>query len=237
VSQDVLIVMPARNEEKNLASVVEELRRTGPEAALLIVDDGSSDETARIARGLKATVISLPFHVGYGAAVQAGIKYALRRRVAVVVTFDADGQHDPADIEPLVNAIRNGADLAIGSRNLAAGAYQGGAARRLGRLLFAALARRLTGFDLTDATSGLKALGARGQALFALSRFPDRYPDADAFVLARRAGLFVTERPARMRRSRNRHSMHGGLRGVSYAFNMFFSLFVAAAGRDLDLRG
>jgi hypothetical protein len=96
----------------------------------------------------------------------------------------------------------------------------------------------LTGLELTDPTSGLKALGPRGQALFALSRFPDRYPDADALVLARRARLSITERPARMRRSQNRHSMHGGtLRKVAYIFNMFLSLLVAASGRELDLRG
>ena len=108
-----------------------------------------------------------------------------------------------------------------------------GVARDEDRGLFAGLARGLTGLSLTDPTSGLKALGPRGQALFALSRFPDRYPDADALVLARRARLSITERPARMRPSRNRRSMHGGLGAVAYVFNMLFSLFVATTGRDL----
>ena len=96
------------------------------------------------------------------------------------------------------------------------------------------LARVLTGLRLTDPTSGLKALGPRGQALFALSRFPDRYPDADALVLARRARL-DDRRAARpgCARSRNRHSMHSGVRSFAYGFNMLFSLFVAATGRDL----
>jgi hypothetical protein len=151
----------------------------------------------------------------------------------VVVTFDADGQHDPADVGPLVEAVRGGADLAIGSRALASGSYRGSLARRAGRAVFASVARVLTGLEITDPTSGLKALGPRGQALFALSRFPDRYPDADALVLARRARLTIAERPARMRRSRNRHSMHGGPGSLAYGFNMLFSLFVAATGRDL----
>jgi len=180
--------------------------------------------------------VSLPFHLGYGGAVQTGIKYGLRKRMHVVVTFDADGQHDPADVGPLVQAVRDGADVAIGSRALAAGSYRGGIARRGGRALFGLLARLLTGLQLTDPTSGLKALGPRGQELFALSRFPDRYPDADALVLARRARLVITERPARMRPSRNRRSMHGGVRSVPYTFNMLFSLLVAATGRDVDLR-
>jgi glycosyltransferase involved in cell wall biosynthesis len=233
---DVLFVIPALNEEGNLPSVIRELKEAWPAAALLVVDDASGDGTARVAREQGAQVVSLPFHLGYGGAVQTGIKYGLRRRVGVVLTFDADGQHDPADVGPLVEAVRQGADVAIGSRALSAGSYRGGIARRGGRALFGLLARRLTGLQITDPTSGLKALGPRGQELFALSRFPDRYPDADALVLARRAHLVITERPARMRPSRNRRSMHGGVRSVPYTFNMLFSLLVAATGRELDLR-
>jgi len=233
---DVLFVIPALNEEANLPSVIQELRAAWPEALVLVVSDASADGTARVARELGAQAASLPFHLGYGGAVQTGIKYGLRQRMRVVVTFDADGQHDPADVGPLVQAVRDGANVAIGSRALAAGSYRGGIARRGGRALFGLLARLLTGLQLTDPTSGLKALGPRGQELFALSRFPDRYPDADALVLARRARLVITERPARMRPSRNRRSMHGGVRSVPYTFNMLFSLLVAATGRDVDLR-
>ncbi len=233
VEHTLLIALPALNEALNLPEVLRELRGRWPHATLLVVDDASTDGTAMVARTHGALVATLPFRLGYGGAVQTGIKYGLRRRFPVVVTFDADGQHDPADIEPLLEAVRDGADLAIGSRALAVGSYRGGLARRWGRILFAGLARVLTGLRLTDPTSGLKALGPRGQALFALSRFPDRYPDADALVVARRARLSITERPARMRPSRNRRSMHGGFRSLAYGFNMLFSLFVAATGRDL----
>jgi glycosyltransferase involved in cell wall biosynthesis len=235
--RDILVALPAWNEERNLEEVIRGLRGQCVTAALLVVDDGSDDATARVSREHGAQVVSLPFHLGYGAAVQTGIKFGLSHGFGVVVTFDADGQHDPADIALLVDAVRGGADLAIGSRALAPESYQGGPARRWGRSLFATLARLLTGLELTDPTSGLKALGPRAQALFALSRFPDRYPDADALVLARRARLVIAERPARMRPSRNRRSMHGGARAVAYGFNMLLSLVVAATGRELDLRG
>jgi glycosyltransferase involved in cell wall biosynthesis len=237
VGCDILIVIPALNEERNLADTLREVRALHRDAALLVVDDGSDDATARAAREQGALLLALPFHLGYGAALQAGVKYGLRRGFEAVVTFDADGQHDPSDIAPLVEAVSAGADLAIGSRALAAESYRGGLARRWGRALFGAIARRLTGLSLTDPTSGLKALGPRAQELFALSRFPDRYPDADALVLARRARLVIVERAAHMRPSRNRRSMHGGLRSVAYAFNMLFSLLVAATGREPDLRG
>lgn len=230
---ELLITLPALNEANNLSEVLGALRASWPDAALLVVDDASTDATAAVARSHGALVATLPFHLGYGGGVQTGIKYGLRHGFPVVVTFDADGQHDPLDIGPLVEAVRGGADLAIGSRALASESYRGGFARQWGRSLFAGLARGLTGLRITDPTSGLKALGPRGQALFALSRFPDRYPDADALVLARRARLTITERPARMRPSRNRQSMHGGLGAVAYVFNMLFSLFVATTGRDL----
>jgi glycosyltransferase involved in cell wall biosynthesis len=234
---DLLIALPVLDEAPNLPDVLGELKRELPEAALLVVDDGSTDATVHVAREHGALVVALPFHLGYGAAVQTAIKYGLRHGFGLVVTFDADGQHDPADVHPLLAAVRAGADLAIGSRALAPESYQGGLTRRLGRRLFANLARGLTGLELTDPTSGLKALGPRAQALFALSRFPDRYPDADALVLARRARLRITERPARMRPSRNRRSMHGGVSAIAYGFNMLFSLAVAATGREVDLRG
>jgi len=234
VSRDLLITLPALNEASNLPEVLAGLRERWPSAALLVVDDASSDATAAVARAHGALVAVLPFALGYGGAVQTGIKYGLRRGFAVVVTFDADGQHDPADVGPLVEAVRGGADLALGSRALATGSYRGGIGRRFGRAVFTGLASALTGLRLTDPTSGLKALGPRGQALFAVSRFPDRYPDADALVLARRARLRIAERPARMRPSRNPHSMHSGVGSLAYGFNMLFSLFVAATGRDLQ---
>ncbi len=233
----VLVVVPAWNEARNLEAVLTELTRERPDLPVLVVDDGSEDATSSVARTRGAAVVRLPFHLGYGAAVQAGVKRALRLGCDVAVSFDGDGQHDPADIAPLLEAVADGADLAIGSRFLAADAYRGSRGRRAGRALFSAAARVFTGLPLTDPTSGLKALGPEAQRLFALTRFPDRFPDADALVLAARARLRVVERPARMRRSRNRHSMHGGLKAVSYSFNMLASLLVAALGREADLEG
>jgi glycosyltransferase involved in cell wall biosynthesis len=231
----VLVAIPARNEAGNLQAVLEELRSLRPNDDLLVVDDGSTDETARVARHLRCPLLELPFHLGYGAAIQAGIKHGLRHGYPVVVTFDADGQHDPRDIEALLEGVGAGADLVIGSRAIAPGAHHGNHLRRAGRRVFAFLVRILTGYALTDPTSGLKALGPRAQSLFALARFPDRHPDADALVLARRAELRVVERPAHMRPSRNRHSMHDG-RALAYTCNMMFSLLVAAVSREADLR-
>ena len=232
----VLVVIPAWNEAANLEAVIGELREMRPDDDILVIDDGSTDATSAVACEMGARCVRLPIHLGYGAAVQTGIKYGLRDSREIVVTFDGDGQHDPRDVASLVLAIRDGADLVIGSRRLCREADQGGWARQAGRAAFAGLARALTGLSVTDPTSGFKALGERAQRLYALARFPDRFPDADALVLARRSDLRVVERPARMRPSRNDHSMHGGLRGVAYAFNMLLSLLAAHLGRVEDLR-
>jgi glycosyltransferase involved in cell wall biosynthesis len=237
VPSHVLIVIPAHHEAGNLAFVIDELRAVRTEDEILVVDDASSDGTAEVARRLGAGVVRLPLHLGYGGAVQTGVKCGRRRGHPVVVTFDADGQHDPRDVAGLVEAVDGGADLALGSRFLAKESHRGSLLRRSGRRLFSELTWALSGLPITDPTSGLKALGPRGQELFSLSRFPDRYPDADALVLARRLRLRLEERPARMRPSRNRRSMHSGLRVVAYTFNMLLSLLVAAAGHEADLRG
>jgi len=235
VSARVLIVIPAWNEARNLEPVIGELRRVRPADDIIVVDDGSTDDTAAVARRLGVPVLELPLHLGYGGALQGGVKWGLRRGYPVVVTFDGDGQHDPQDVSALVQAVEAGADLVIGSRITAPGSYRGSVLRQGGRWLFGALARAITGLPLTDPTSGLKALGPRAQTLFALARFPDRFPDADALVLVQRARLRVEERPAHMRPSRNAHSMHDG-RAVAYTFNMLFSLLAAAVGRQADLR-
>jgi glycosyltransferase involved in cell wall biosynthesis len=231
----VLVTIPAWNEAGNLEDVVGELRQVRPTDHVLVVDDGSTDDTAHVARRIGCEVLELPFNLGYGAAIQAGIKHGLRHGYPLVVTFDADGQHDPRDIAVLADAVGGGADLVLGSRFRSPDAYRGSLVRQAGRRVLAGGVRLLTGLHLTDPTSGLKALGARAQSLFAQARFPDRHPDADALVLARRAHLRVEERPARMRPSRNRHSMHDG-RAVAYTFNMLFSLVVAAMCHEADLR-
>jgi glycosyltransferase involved in cell wall biosynthesis len=228
-------VIPAYNEEKTIGKVVRDACRHVDR--VIVVDDGSKDDCAGIARKNGALTLVQPINMGKGFALSTGCQKACELGAGAIVLIDGDGQHDPADIDGLLDAVRGGADLVLGSRSLAPQAFHGGTLRRTGRRVFALLCRALTGLRLTDPTSGLKALGPRAQALFALSRFPDRFPDADALVLAQRARLVIAERPARMRQSRNRHSMHDGLRAVSYTFNMLLSLLVAAIGREQDLGG
>ncbi|HJX39512.1 MAG TPA: glycosyltransferase family 2 protein, partial [Anaerolineae bacterium] len=104
----VLIVVPAYNEAQNIGPVIRSVQEVVPAAHILVVDDGSPDATAAVARRAGARVISLPFNLGYGVALQTGYKYALEREYDYVVQMDADGQHEPTSVLDLIAEVRQG---------------------------------------------------------------------------------------------------------------------------------
>ncbi len=222
-----LVVIPAFNEARAIGKVLAGIRGTDPRLAVLIVDDGSSDDTAGVARGAGARVVRLPFNLGYGCALQTGYKYALREGYDRVVQLDGDGQHEPADIPRLLAVLESGeADVAIGSRFLGDTLYTAGVARRTGMRVFQLLAFLLTGFRFTDVTSGFQALDRHVVEFFAAERYPVDYPDADVLVMLARAGFRVTEVPVRMYPKAGGASMHAGLRPVYYVFKMLLSMLL-----------
>jgi glycosyltransferase involved in cell wall biosynthesis len=197
---DVLVVIPALNEEASVRRVVDEVRAAGYPA--LVVDDGSVDRTAEVAQSAGATVLRLPVNLGVGGALRCGFRYAVTHGYAVVVQCDADGQHDPAQIATLLDALEQGpADLVIGSR-FASGDehYSVGRVRQavMGRL--ARMASKRTGVRITDATSGFRAIGPNVLGPFA-SIYPAEYLGDTIESLARagRAGYRVVEVPVQMR--------------------------------------
>jgi polyprenyl-phospho-N-acetylgalactosaminyl synthase len=160
------VVIPAYNEGPVISRVVSEVKRAG--YAVVVVDDGSSDATAEEARAAGAGVITHPFNLGQGAALQTGIDYAVMQGAEVIVTFDADGQHRVSDIARLAEAlVQERADFALGSRFLGQ-APNLPPLRRL--LLHAATAftRLTTGLQVTDTHNGLRAMTRRGAAAIRL---------------------------------------------------------------------
>ncbi len=222
-----LVVIPAFNEAGAIGKVIEGIRATDPRLPVLVVDDGSTDDTATVARHAGACVVRLPFNLGYGAALQTGYKYALREDYDCVVQLDGDGQHEPADIPRLLAVLERGeADIIIGSRFLGEPTYRPGAARRIGMRVFRLFALVLTGVRFTDVTSGFHALGRRVLGFLAAERYPADYPDADVLVMLTRAGFRVAEAPVRMYAKPDARSMHAGLRPVYYIFKMLLSMLL-----------
>ncbi len=160
-SSSVWVIIPAYNEAQVIVEVLRELLDYNPSYQVVVVDDGSSDGTAAIARNLPVHVLSHPVNLGQGAALATGIEYALRQKAEVVVTFDADGQMRPQDIGTLVNEVVDGqVDVALGSRFLTSAPEGISRMKRILLKLATVLTRITTGLKITDAHNGIRAFRA-----------------------------------------------------------------------------
>lgn len=233
IPDKILIVVPAFNEEENIGGVIADVRRVVSFADVLVVNDGSSDATATIAKQAGARVVSLPTNLGYGVALQTGFKYALRRGYDYVVQMDADGQHEVTCVVDLIDEIRRGtADVVLGSRFLGASGFNPSFARRLGILLFRRIVSLVSGEQISDPTSGFQALNRQVLKLYATEAYPVDFPDADVLIMLHFAGFTVREIPVVMypKVAANK-SMHSGLKPLYYVFKMFLSILVTLMRR------
>jgi glycosyltransferase involved in cell wall biosynthesis len=223
----LLVIIPAYNEAGRIGQVVHDVRATLPAAHILVVDDGSEDQTADEGAEAGAAVLSLPVNSGYGAALQTGYKYAVRQGYEALAQIDADGQHRAEHLpEMLACLATDGVDVVIGSRFLdPEGHYRPSVARKLGIGLFARMVRLLTRQHVTDPTSGLQVMSRRVAEFFCSSVYPADYPDADILILLHRSGFQLKEIPVVMHPS-PRKSMHSGHRSLYYVYKMLLSILV-----------
>ena len=223
----LLIIMPAYNEAENLPRVLAELAEALPQADVVVIDDASQDDTAAVARCSGATVVSLPCNLGYGGAVQTGYRYAIEQGYDYAVMLDADGQHDPHSVPDLLAPVVSGeADVAIGSRFLGKLEYDVGWARRLGMQLFGRIVASVTGWTVTETTSGYQALNRRVLAYFSRDNYPSDYPDADTLLMMHYAGFRVVEVPVTMRGRIAGESMHASWKTIYYTLKMLLSIYM-----------
>ena len=226
------IIIPAYNEAGRIGATISGIRKS-TDADIIVVSDGSADNTADEAKAAGALVIELPFNLGYGAALQTGYKYALKKGYEFAVQMDADGQHDPAYILPLVNEVRSGSvDVAIGSRFLGEGDYRPTTIKKIGMVFFRMIVSAITGHKITDPTSGFQALNQKAMNFYASDAYPVDFPDADVLVMLHRKGISFREVPVRMNHSTKKKTMHSGFVPVYYLFKMVLSIFVTLLRRD-----
>lgn len=223
----LLVIIPAYNEGGKIGQVVWSIRQEVPGCDILVINDGSRDDTADNAAVAGAFVLTHPINMGYGVAIQTGYKYARENSYEYLVQIDGDGQHDPAFIARLVEPVLSGeTDLVVGSRFREEESYRPSFSRRLGILFFRKLVSIIIGREITDPTSGYQAMNREVIRFFTSDIFPCDYPDADVLVSLNLAGFRVREIPVRMYANAEGKTMHSGMKPLYYMFKMCLSIFV-----------
>ncbi len=228
-----LVFIPAWNEAASVAEVIADIREQIPAADLLVVDDGSTDSTARTAREAGAVVASLPFNQGLGAALQTGYLYALREGYDCCAHLDSDGQHPASEVARLLEEVRRrprrpGDRLPLSTK---AGApaegddYKPTLSRRIGTNVFRFFLTLATRQRFTDTTSGMRAANRRVMALFSENYSPD-FAEIESLQLAVRQGLRVEEVPVRMLERAGGSSFLTPLRSAFFIFKGLIVLLV-----------
>ena len=222
-----MVAIPAWNEEQTIADVIEKVRLVDAVDAIVVINDGSVDNTGPIARSSKATVLTLPFNVGVGGAMRAAFLYAREHDFDFVVQVDADGQHDPKDI-PLLIAAAEPANVVIGARFADGDDYEVSFPRKLAMRILASSLSRVTHSTLTDTTSGFRLSDKQAIRLFS-THYPAEYlgDTVESLVIAARAGLEVTQVPVKMHERQGGRASQSALRASLYLGRSILALFVS----------
>jgi glycosyltransferase involved in cell wall biosynthesis len=226
-----IAIVPAFNEEGAIGGVIEEIRAFDAGFDVLVVDDASHDETAAVARRHGALVVTLPFNLGIGGAVQTGFRYAAQHDYDLAARVDGDGQHDPSELRELVDGVASGrADICVGSRFAGADGYRSSRSRRVGIRILARTVSLLTRQRVTDTTSGFQVLDRKAIELFAAD-YPHDYPEVEAALMLHKHRLRMLELPVRMRERAAGRSSIRGLRTVYYMAKVMLAILIGALRR------
>lgn len=220
----ILIIVPAFNEEEAIGNTLERLltiKAIHPTLDICVINDGSMDQTAQVVRQFPEIILlDLPNNLGIGGAVQTGYKYAHQYGYDIAVQFDADGQHNEADLIKLVNPVlEEQCDMCVGSRFIQKTDYSGNPLRRIGIFYFQFLIYLLTGKKFTDATSGYRAINRKVIELFA-HEYPLDYPEPEVILFLNRKKLKVKEI------SVNMMERQGGASSITPFRSMYYMLKV-----------
>ena len=220
--KELLIVIPAYNEEDNIKTVVEDIRENYSQYDYLVVNDGSKDKTAEICRKNNYELLDLPVNLGLAGAFQAGLKYAYEKGYSYAIQFDADGQHRPEFIESMLVKIKEGYDIVIGSRFLHD--RKGRSLRMLGSKMITVAIKLTTGVRISDPTSGMRMFSKEMIKEFAKNLNYGPEPDTISFLL--KNGAKVAEVQVEMDERQFGESYLNMVGSMKYMAKMLLSIFV-----------
>lgn len=228
----LLAIVPAYNEEGMVDRVVRDIERQTPTFDVLVVDDGSVDETAVAAETAGAIVLRHPFNLGIGGAMQSGYKYALAHEYDVAVQVDGDGQHKAEYLPQMLEALStdDDADMVYGTRFRGDPGYKVPIGRRIGNLIFSLVLTVITRRKITDPTSGFRMVNRRGIELFARD-YPHDYPEVEAILMLHNNRLRVHEVQVRMNARGFGRSSIDYPRAAYYMLKVMLALFVGLLRR------
>jgi glycosyltransferase involved in cell wall biosynthesis len=230
-----LVIIPAYNEEKNIYNVISSLKTTNPDVDVVVVNDGSRDNTHREAVKAGARVIDLSQNLGIGGAVQTGYIYALYKGYDAAIQIDGDGQHDPKDLDKLLRVLsEDKVDMVIGSRFAGESNYTPSIFRKVGISYFSYLVSRICRISYYDTTSGYRVVNKKGIQLFS-EYYPTDYPEVETIVLAIKHNLKVKEVLVDMKERQGGKSSITPLRSIYYMIKVTLALLLIPEKRGASM--
>lgn len=231
-----LVIIPALNEEETLPGVLEELAAVLPELDVVVIDDGSTDATAAVARAHGAVVLQLPFNLGIGGALRTGFRYAVEQGYDAAVQFDADGQHDPTMVPRLLSAL-DGADMVVGSRFASETSYAVGRTRRGAMKVLQSTIKLLSGRSFSDTSSGFRAFNRPVLEYFAHT-YPSEYMESvEALLAAHYEGFRIAEVPVQMHQRAGGEPSAVRFKLLYHYVRVIFTMFTRAQRRPERVHG
>lgn len=220
----VLVIIPAYNEEKNIAKVITSLNNEHPSFDYIIINDGSTDGTREVCEQNNFNHINLPINLGIGGAVQCGYKYALKFDYDVVSQIDGDGQHNPEYLDDALRVMKDGnVDIVIGSRFINKEGFQSSTMRRFGIAFLSFLIKIVCGIKIYDVTSGYRIINKKMVKVFA-DNYADDFPEPEAIVAAYLHGGKIKEIPVVMKERETGKSSISPIKSIIYMIKVSLAI-------------
>ena len=224
--ENVLVIIPAYNEEKNIKEVVDNLIENYPYYDYIVINDCSTDNTRKILQDNDFNFLDVPVNLGIGGGVQLGYKYALENNYDIAIQMDGDGQHDPKYFKDVIEPIKSGqADIVIGSRFIEKEGFQSSIVRRIGINFLSNLIKIVSGIKVKDVTSGYRAINKKFIAIYS-KEYAQDYPEPEAIVNAAVNNAKILEYPVIMFERKGGESSISPIKSVYYMIKVSISIIL-----------